>query len=546
MQDFMTEIRRQLKNYETILNDDVEEFDIKLNATRDNLSNYIQRQIQYLTNVEQQYQQEFNYLDEENKKTTKINRQQFDKLCLSINQHDDNSKIVTKLFEDFQKTFPLRPIMLKSIPEYEYKDIQINDFIEQQKIDENRFEENLTLPTTNYEVVSTTLNDEVLTENNEQDENFNTYRNSSSELLRSSNRSPSVQERSRVTTETSTMENTQKPSLVSGSIGFSYHKQLASQNNDYNIEPQSRLVSNCPTISGPDMMINLLFKIPYPHNRNSYLLTYHEYEDYLLIYSLDYHKLEYLSFRSHQISNVNLPLADTLLNLGYSTHNDLFYLSSRKKKNFVLFRLNQQQIEIEREIPLVEKNDYLITVHMYKSVVFFLYRSSSRVSLGKYDIEKSSFLSPFNFQHELYDEQEQSSYEIMDFAINEIYISFLIRLINKNKFMIVIHDFISMDRLQSFDLIDAIKPLSIISTVRKLESTATSARNDEIEGLLFVNDVKSHLIHCCSHQQYLIPIQVNAFGICALNNGNLALVAGKDIRGLNVQNYLQQNNVQFD
>ncbi|CAF4163044.1 unnamed protein product, partial [Rotaria magnacalcarata] len=90
---------------------------------------------------------------------------------------------------------------------YEYKDIQINDFIEQQKIDENRFEENLTLPTTNYEVVSTTLNDEVLTENNEQDENFNTYRNSSSELLRSSNRSPSVQERSRVTTETSTMEN---------------------------------------------------------------------------------------------------------------------------------------------------------------------------------------------------------------------------------------------------------------------------------------------------------------------------------------------------
>ncbi|CAF4087345.1 unnamed protein product, partial [Rotaria magnacalcarata] len=157
MQDFMTEIRRQLKNYETILNDDVEEFDIKLNATRDNLSNYIQRQIQYLTNVEQQYQQEFNYLDEENKKTTKINRQQFDKLCLSINQHDDNSKIVTKLFEDFQKTFPLRPIMLKSIPEYEYKDIQINDFIEQQKIDENRFEENLTLPTTNYEVVSTTL-----------------------------------------------------------------------------------------------------------------------------------------------------------------------------------------------------------------------------------------------------------------------------------------------------------------------------------------------------------------------------------------------------
>ncbi|CAF3303861.1 unnamed protein product [Rotaria socialis] len=546
MQDFMTEIRRQLRNYETILNDDVKEFDIKLNAIRDNLSNYIQRQIQYLANVEQQYQQEFNYLDEENKKTSKINRQQFDKLCLSINQYDDNSKIVTKLLENFQKTFPLRPIMLKSIPEYEYKDIQINDFIKKQEIDENRFEKNLTLPTTNYEAVSSTLNDDVLTENNEQDENFNTYRNSPSELLRSSNRSPSVQEHSFITTESSTIQNTQISSLVSGSIGFSYHKQLASQNNDYNLESQSRLSSTCSTKAGPDMMIGLLFKIPYQHNRNSYLLAYHERENYLLIYSPCNHKLEYLSFHSHQISNVNLPSADTLLNLGYSTHNDLFYLSSRKKKNLVLFRLNQQQIEIEREIPLVEKNDYLINAHMYKNFIVFLHQSSSRVSLGKYDIEKSSFLPQFNFQHELYDEQEQSSYEIMDFAINNIYISFLIRLINKNKFMIVIHDFISMDRLQSFDLIDAIKPLSIISTDRKLESTATSACNDEIEGLLFVNDVKSHLIHCCSHQQYLIPIQVNAFGICPLNNGNLALVAGKDIRGLNVQDYLQQNNVQFD
>ncbi|MCC7159863.1 MAG: hypothetical protein IT281_10020 [Ignavibacteria bacterium] len=79
-----------------------------------------------------------------------------------------------------------------------------------------------------------------------------------------------------------------------------------------------------------------------------------------------------------------------------------------------------------------------------------------------------------------------------------------------------------------------------------MESTATSAYNNEIEGLLFVNDVKGHLIHCFSHQQKLIPIQIDAFGICPLNNGNLALVAGKDIRGLNVQDYLRQNNVQFD
>ncbi|MCC7159862.1 MAG: hypothetical protein IT281_10015 [Ignavibacteria bacterium] len=214
------------------------------------------------------------------------------------------------------------------------------------------------------------------------------------------------------------------------------------------------------------MMIGLLFKIPYQHNRNSYLLAYHEHENYVLIYSSYNHKLEYLSLHSHQISNVNLPLADNLLNLGYSTHDDLFYLSSRKNNNVVLFRLNQQQIQIEREISLIKGNNYLISAHMYKNIIVFLYQSSSRLSLGKYDIKTSSFLPSFNFQDELYDDQEQSSYEIMDFAINNVYISFLIRLINKNKFMIVIHDFISMDRLQLFDLIDANKPLSIISIER--------------------------------------------------------------------------------
>ena len=67
--------------------------------------------------------------------------------------------------------------------------------------------------------------------------------------------------------------------------------------------------------------------------------------------------------------------------------------------------------------------------------------------------------------------------------------------------------------------------------------------NDETESLLFVNDLKSHLIHCCTLQEYVIPMQVNAFGICPLNDGNVALVASRDIRGLKVQDYLQRNNV---
>lgn len=70
--------------------------------------------------------------------------------------------------------------------------------------------------------------------------------------------------------------------------------------------------------------------------------------------------------------------------------------------------------------------------------------------------------------------------------------------------------------------------------------------NENIQSLLFINDLKSHLIHCCSYQQYLIPIQVNAFGICSLNDGNLSLVASRDVRGLKIQDYLQRNNVQIE
>lgn len=63
------------------------------------------------------------------------------------------------------------------------------------------------------------------------------------------------------------------------------------------------------------------------------------------------------------------------------------------------------------------------------------------------------------------------------------------------------------------------------------------------EVLLFVNDLKSHLIHCCNHQQYLASIQVNAFGICTFKNGDLVLLGNRDIRGLKVRDYLQRNSI---
>jgi hypothetical protein len=40
--------------------------------------------------------------------------------------------IVSKLLEDFKEKFPLRPTMLKSIPEYRFRDNQIHDFIVKQ------------------------------------------------------------------------------------------------------------------------------------------------------------------------------------------------------------------------------------------------------------------------------------------------------------------------------------------------------------------------------------------------------------------------------
>jgi len=70
---------------------------------------------------------------------------------------------------------------------------------------------------------------------------------------------------------------------------------------------------------------------------------------------------------------------------------------------------------------------------------------------------------------------------------------------------------------------------------------ATTMCNDDIEFLLYINDPDAHLIHCCTYEQYLIPANVSNFGICSLDDGNLVLVAKKDIRVLNVQDYIKKN-----
>jgi hypothetical protein len=88
--------------------------------------------------------------------------------------------------------------------------------------------------------------------------------------------------------------------------------------------------------------------------------------------------------------------------------------------------------------------------------------------LGKYNFETSSFVLPsISYEKKLYDYEEKSSYKMIDFSVNDSFICFLIQMKNKDqnkKSKIIIHDSESMNKLHSFDLIDAIKPVSIVST----------------------------------------------------------------------------------
>ena len=65
--------------------------------------------------------------------------------------------------------------------------------------------------------------------------------------------------------------------------------------------------------------------------------------------------------------------------------------------------------------------------------------------------------------------------------------------------------------------------------------------DDDVELLLYINDPTSRLIHCCTYEEYLIPARISHFGICSSNDGNLVLVTKKDIRILNLQDYLKTN-----
>jgi hypothetical protein len=209
----MKSSREELKKYGGYLQNDIDEFNKKLNLTRESLFNYIDRQIEYLINAKKECNKEFDYLDEENKKTSKINRQEFDKLCLLINQNDRNARIVSNLLEKFKQTFSMRPNMLKSIPEYYFQDIHIHDFIKnQQGNEEDTDDDNSSFTVTNEQskVLWYTLFIEISL--------------SLFSFYSSSNGSPSVIEHSFIPVKIETSDD-----IPTGSIGFSHHKQFASQ-----------------------------------------------------------------------------------------------------------------------------------------------------------------------------------------------------------------------------------------------------------------------------------------------------------------------------
>jgi len=129
MEDLTESIRKELRTFENYLQNDLQEFNSKLSLTRKHLFDYIDQQIEYLNNIKNEFNNEFNYLEEENMKTCQNNQQEFQKLCLTINKNDHHQSFVSKVFKQFKEKFSLRPTMLKSIPEYHFKDIQINDFI---------------------------------------------------------------------------------------------------------------------------------------------------------------------------------------------------------------------------------------------------------------------------------------------------------------------------------------------------------------------------------------------------------------------------------
>ncbi len=213
--------------------------------------------------------------------------------------------------------------------------------------------------------------------------------------------------------------------------------------------------------------MDIIFQISYQHNRTPHFMCFNEEEKHLLIYSLSSHKFQLLNLNSRQLSSINYSTDESILNIGYSIIYHLYYYTTRETNRFVLFRLNEEekQIEINREIELINSKDHFINVHIYENFIFFLYLTpSSIVMFGKYDIENSSIVLSIRLDNKFYENGQKNHYKIIDFTINNPFLCLLIQFKNKSKSKILIYDYETITKTDSFDLIDAVNPKSIIST----------------------------------------------------------------------------------
>ncbi|CAF4292521.1 unnamed protein product [Adineta steineri] len=293
-------------------------------------------------------------------------------------------------------------------------------------------------------------------------------------------------------------------------------------------------------------MVNTSFRIPYESNRHSRLMAYNIHEHSLLIYSLTSHKLEYLSIQTREINSIDLSFKEPLINLDYCINHRCFYLITKHTHHFCFFHLNEQKIEIDQQFELTHENNKINSIingHIYENNLFFSYTLPSKdIYFGRYNFDESIFFPSIQFKNILHDDYEQLTYDIIDFTINNTFITFLTQIKKSNRYMLIINDH-DINQISSFDLVDAKQPLSIISIIKPSESASSYG---ESQLLLFINDPKSHFIHCCTYERYVISIEVNSFGICSLNDGNLAIVSNQDIRALKVQEYLEKNHIQIE
>lgn len=125
----ISNIRRQLQNYELKLENDKKLFQDKLNRTRSKLFEEIHRLINELNDIKEEYTLEFDYLEHENLQTCDGNQRRFKDLCCLINEYEHDEEKIYRHFKEFQETFPMRPKMISNIPDIYVEDIHMKSLI---------------------------------------------------------------------------------------------------------------------------------------------------------------------------------------------------------------------------------------------------------------------------------------------------------------------------------------------------------------------------------------------------------------------------------